>query len=76
MTKVRDLRDGDVIDLQELPYFIDLDEHPLVEFELAVVCSVERDEKGLCWWINTVEHGSWRAPSLDFEFEVSTRVRR
>lgn len=74
MTRVRDLRDGDVIDLQHLPYDIDLEEHPMVEFELAVVDSVV-EEDGV-WWIVTDEHGVWRAPDLDFEFEVQARVRR
>jgi hypothetical protein len=74
MTKVRDLRDGDVIDLQKLPYEIDLEEHPLVEFELAVIDEVA-EEDGV-WWIATAEHGVWRAPSPDFEFRVQARVRR
>jgi hypothetical protein len=74
MTKVRELRDGDVIDLQELPYEIDLEEHPMVEFELAVVDEVV-EEAGV-WWIATDQHGVWRAPGPDFEFQVHTRVRR
>ncbi len=73
MTKVRDLTDGDVIDLQELPYDIDLDEHPLIEFELAVVERVF-EEAGR-WWIATDQHGTWRAEP-DFEIQVRTRVRR
>jgi hypothetical protein len=74
MARVRDLSDGDVIDLQELPYEIDLDENPLVEFELAVVDEVF-EENGV-WWVATAEHGVWRAPDPDFEFQVQTRVRR
>jgi len=74
MTKVRELTGGDVIDLQALPYEIDLDENPLVEFELAVVDEVN-EEDGV-WWIATEQHGVWRAPDPDFEFEVQTRVRR
>jgi hypothetical protein len=74
MTAVRDLREGDVIDLEQLPYDIDLDENPMVEFELAVVEEVA-EEDGV-WWIATEQHGTWRAPSPDFEFHVQTRVRR
>lgn len=73
MTAVRDLRGGDVIDLQELPYEIDLDEHPLIEFELAVVDEVF-SENG-CWWIATDQHGVWRAEP-DWQLQVQTRVRR
>ncbi len=74
MTRVQDLRDGDVIDLQELPYEIDLEEHPLVEYQLAVVDEVVQED-GI-WWIATDEHGAWPAPGPDFEFEVRQRVRR
>lgn len=74
MTKVRDLREGDVVDLQDLPYEIDLDEEPLVEFELAVVSGKPFYEDGI-WWIPTRQHGTWHADP-DFEIQVQTRILR
>lgn len=77
MTKVRDLTDGDVFDVEELPVEIDLEENPLVEFELAVVSGVEPDwapgsDKVV---VHTEQHGSW-AVDPDFEVQVQSRVRR
>jgi hypothetical protein len=77
MTKVRELTEGDVFDLLELPVEVDLEENPLAEYALAVFDSSEPD------WapgssklvIHTREHGSW-AVDPDAEVQVQTRVRR
>lgn len=75
MAKVRELVDGDVIDVADLPVEIDLDEYPLVEYELGVVTRVEPEASTGRHVVYTREHGSW-AVDPDFEVPVRGRVRR
>ena len=42
MMKAKDLKEGDLVDLESCPY-VTKEKHPIIEFELATVVHVERE---------------------------------